>query len=254
MTTITLRKGDCLDIMREIPDGSVDLVITDPPYNLANFMDDRETNLKAMRPNFFGSAGWDQYGLEEWENAMDVLMQELHRVLKPRGAAIIFMSLMRMETLIKISEKHMFYYKTIGVWHKINPMPRNMNLQFVNSVEGWLYLVNLKTRNTKKTTTFNNCGACIHDFIESPLTPSSESRYGRHPTQKPISVFSHFIEILTNPGDVVLDPFMGAGTALVASIKTGRNAIGIELNEDYYKLAYLNVNDNVDESIEVKVE
>ena len=66
MTQITLRKGNCLELMKTIPENSVDLVLTDPPYNLANFMDNRDTNLAAMRPNFFGSAGWDEFTASEW--------------------------------------------------------------------------------------------------------------------------------------------------------------------------------------------
>ncbi len=254
MTTLTLRKGNCLELLKEIPENSIDLVLTDPPYNLANFMDNRATNLAAMRPNFFGSAGWDEFTASEWEEAMDLLFKELHRVLKPRGAAVIFMSFMRMETLIRLSEKNMFYYKTIGAWHKKNPMPRNMNLQFVNSVEGWLYLINLESKSTKKSTTFNNNGECLHDFIESSLTPKSECKYGRHPTQKPISVFKHFIEVLTNPGDTVLDPFMGSGTAAIAAMATGRNSIGIELSDAYFELACKNVNDSAINGAKIIIE
>lgn len=254
MNTITLRKGNCLELMKTIPDNSVDLVLTDPPYNLANFMDVRSTNLAAMRPNFFGSAGWDEFTASEWEEAMDIFFKELHRVLKPRGAAIIFMSLMRMETLIRLSEKNMFYYKTIGAWHKTNPMPRNMKLQFVNSIEGWLYLINLENKSTKKSTVFNNGGKCIHDFIESSLTPGSECKHGRHPTQKPVSVFRHFVELLTNPGDTVLDPFMGAGTAPVVASITGRNAIGIELVDKYFDMARLNVEDVISKDCKLIIE
>src|SRR3712207_9112883 len=92
----------------------------------------------------------------------------------------MFMSLIKVETIIKLAEKNKFYYKTTGIWHKTNPMPRNMNLHFINSVEGWVYFTNIT-----KTGTFNNNGTAIHDYIESSVTPKNEKIYGGHPTQKP---------------------------------------------------------------------
>jgi len=231
MVEIKLIKGNCLDEMVNIKSSSIDLVLTDPPYNIANFMKNRDTNLVKMRNNFFGDAGWDELSFEEWRDSMDLFFKETNRMVKEGGAIVIFMSLIRMETILKLAEKNGLYYKTTGIWHKKNPMPRNMNLQFINSVEGWMYFIN-----KKKTGTFNNQGNAIHDFIESSATPSSEKKYGGHPTQKPEKVFAWFIELLSKPGDLVLDPFMGSGTAAVVSKKIGRNFIGIELRDEYFKM------------------
>ena len=77
----------------------------------------------------------------------------------------------------------------------------------------------------------------FHDFIETSVTPNSERKYGKHPTQKPESLMQHFVEILSNPGDNILDPFMGSGTTGVVSKRAGRNFIGIELNSEYYNIA-----------------
>lgn len=211
---------------------SIDLIVTDPPYNLGNFMKTRDTNLKKMRDNFFGAAGWDDMGFEEWEKSMESFFELSSRVMKKGGSMIVFMAIIKVETIIKLAEKHGFYYKTTGIWHKTNPMPRNMNLHFVNSTEAWVYFT-YKT----KTGTFNNGGALFHDFIETSVTPNSERKYGKHPTQKPESLMQHFVEILSNPGDNILDPFMGAGTTGVVSKRAGRNFIGIELNPEYYKIA-----------------
>lgn len=79
------------------------------------------------------------------------------------------MSLLKVESIRKIAEKYKFYYKTTGVWHKLNPMPRNMNLHFINSTEAWIYFIN-----NGRTGTFNNNGKPIHDFIETALTPMNE--------------------------------------------------------------------------------
>ena len=151
---------------------------------------------------------------------------------------IMFMSLIKLETLIQIAEKHGFYYKTTGIWHKTNPMPRNMNLHFVNSTEAWLYFT-YKTR----TGTFNNEGKLYHDFIETSLVTKNEKAFGKHPTQKPVKLISHFIKLLSNKGDLIVDPFMGSGTTGVVSKSLGRDFIGIELEKEYFNIATQRIED-----------
>lgn len=225
--------GDCIEIMKSIPINSIDLILTDPPYNLGLFMHQRGTNLKKMRENHFSYSGWDDLEFDQWKEEMDKFLAECHRVLKPRGALIIFMSIIKVETIIKLAQSYKFYYKTVGTWHKKNPMPRNMNLHFINSTESWVYFINEGT-----TGTFNNNGQPIHDFIETATISNAERKLGKHPTQKPIALMKHFVELLTNPGDTVLDPFMGSGTSGVASIIENRSFTGIEINKNYFNLAY----------------
>jgi site-specific DNA-methyltransferase (adenine-specific) len=234
---IMLINGDCIVEMEKLDTDSVDLIITDPPYNLANFMKDRQTNLVKMRSNFFGAAGWDEFEFEQWVQSMDRFFEQAHRVLKKKGAMIMFMSLLRVETIVNIAARHKFYYKTTGIWHKTNPMPRNMNLHFINSVEGWIYFIN-----DGKTGTFNNNGRAVHDFIETSVTPGNEKQYISHPTQKPEALYARFIELLTNGNEVVLDPFMGSGTAGVVCKKLGRRFIGIEITEEYFEGARNRIN------------
>jgi len=235
--------------MSNIKDNSVDLIVTDPPYNLGNFMRNRATNLKKMRNNFFGDAGWDDLEFEDWIEHMDSFFEQSQRILKKGGSIIMFMSLIKVETIIKLAEKNKFYYKTTGVWHKTNPMPRNMNLHFINSIEGWIYFTNIT-----RTGTFNNNGIAIHDYIESSVTPKNEKIYGGHPTQKPEKVIQHFVELLSNPGDVVMDPFMGSGTTGVVAKKLGRDFIGIELQEDYFDIALKRIADvSTNKKYELKV-
>lgn len=229
---INLYNGNCVDVLKTIEDNSVDLVVTDPPYNLGNFMRVRQTNLKKMRSNFFGSAGWDDLEYTEWIEHMDEFFKEVSRVLSKGSSMILFMSIIKVESIINIAQKYGFYYKTTGIWHKLNPMPRNMNLQYVNSTEAWVYFT-YKVRTSK----FNNNGKVLHDFIETSLTPANERKHGKHPTQKPVQLMKHFIEVLSDEGDVVLDPFMGSGSTGVAAIKINRGFIGIELAEEYYIIA-----------------
>lgn len=236
MADIKLFNQDCIAAMKNIEEKTVSLIVTDPPYNLGNFMKNRDTNLKKMRDNFFGSAGWDDMEFEEWSKSMDTFFGAAARVMKKGGSMIVFMAIIKVETIIQLAEKHGFYYKTTGIWHKTNPMPRNMNLHFVNSTEAWVYFT-YKTR----TGTFNNDGALFHDFIEISVTPMSERRHGKHPTQKPEALMQHFVELLSNPDEWVLDPFMGSGTTGVVSKRTGRNFIGIELDKEYYDVASMRI-------------
>jgi len=232
MVTMTLHKGDCVKVMKKMTPQSADLILTDPPYNLGNFMKNRSTNLKKMRDNFFGSAGWDNLEYDDWVKSMDNFFKESVKLLKPGGSMLVFMSIIKVETLIRLAEKNGLYYKTTGIWHKLNPMPRNMNLHFVNSTEAWVYFTY-----KAKTGTFNNDGKMMHDFYESAVVSNGEKKAGKHPTQKPILLMEHFISLLTNVGDIVIDPFMGSGSTAVAAQNLDRNFIGIELDDEYYKIA-----------------
>ena len=171
---------------------------------------------------------------DEWVESMNSFFEQAGRVMKKGGSMIVFMSIIKVEGIIRLAESHGFYYKTTGIWHKQNPMPRNMNLHFINSTEAWVYFTY-----KAKTGTFNNAGKAVHDFIETSVTPAGEKRFGKHPTQKPVQLMEHFILLLSNPGDTVLDPFMGSGSTGVAARRNGnnRNFIGIELSQEYMDYA-----------------
>lgn len=228
----TLLNGDCVKMMETIPESSVDLLLTDPPYNLGLFMKKRGTNMGKLRENHFAVSAWDQLGVEEWTRHMDSFFSSAARVVKPKGAMIMFMSLIKVQSIIEIAVRHGFYYKTTGVWHKTNPMPRNMNLHFVNSTEAWIYFTYKSA-----TGTFNNNKKVEHDFVETSVVPLSEKKMGKHPTQKPIGLMQHFVRLLTNEGETVMDPFMGSGSSGVAAVSMGRKFVGIELSKTYYNLA-----------------
>lgn len=227
-----LINGDCLDAMSTIKNSSVDLLLTDPPYNLGLFMQNRATNLKRMRENYFGAAGWDNLDAEQWAASMDSFFGEAARVLRKGAAAIVFMAVIKLETLISIAQKHGFYYKTTGAWHKLNPMPRNMNLHFINSMESWVYFVF-----GERTGTFNNNGKALHDFYETAVTSKGEKAYGKHPTQKPVELMEYFVRTLSNQNDEILDPFMGSGSTGIASKNLNRHFTGIELSKEYFNIA-----------------
>ena len=222
---IEIINGECIEELRKLDSSTVDLIITDPPYNIVNFMNGRDTNLQKMRSNFFVLL-------------VGIVFKESSRILKNGASMIVFMSILRVETLVEIANEFGFYYKTTGIWHKTNPMPRNMNLHFLNSNECWIYFT-YKT----KTGIFNNKGKLVLDYIETSVTTAREKKLGKHPTQKPIILFEHFIRLLSNEGDLVVDPFLGSGSSAIASYRLNRNFIGVELEEKYAKLANMRVED-----------
>lgn len=240
MSFANLINGDCLEAMKSLMPESVNLIVTDPPYNIGNFMLDRATNLKRMRDNFFATAGWDNMSFKEWKKSMDSFFSCASKVIVKGGSMIVFMAVIKVETIIALAEKHGFYYKTTGIWHKKNPMPRNKDLQFINSNECWIYFTF-----GKRTGVFNNNGAAIHDFIETSVTPLSEKKLGKHPTQKPLALMRWFIQLLSNEGDTVLDPFMGSGSTGVAAIELSRNFIGVELDKEYFSIAKKRIEANL---------
>ena len=107
--SIKIINNDSLKEMEKISSDSIDLILTDPPYNLGNFMSNRNTNLKKMRNNFFAASGWDNLEYEDWIKNMDKFFMESHRILKKGGTLLIFMSILKIESLIAISEKYNFY-------------------------------------------------------------------------------------------------------------------------------------------------
>ena len=227
-----LQHGDCIELLKRIDDETADLVLTDPPYNIGEFMQARAAGIHRMRDNFFVTAGWDNDSVDGWRTLMDAFFKESARVLKKGGSLVVFMAVIKVGEIIEIAQRNGFYYKTTGTWHKTNPMPRNMNLHYINSTESWVYFVR-----GKKTGVFNNEGKALHDFIETSVTPKSERAFGKHPTQKPVALMEHFVKTLTNPGDLVIDPFMGSGTTGVACNALERNFVGFEINEEYYEIS-----------------
>lgn len=232
--------GDCVQNMKKVSDGSVDLILTDPPYNIGEFMKGRDAGIQRMRDNFFVEAGWDNDGADDWQRLMSDFLKESQRVLRRGGCLVSFMSVLNVGRFVETANDAGLYYKTTGTWHKQNPMPRNMNLHYINSTESWCYFTS-----GAKTGTFNNDGRALHDFVETPVTPRSERSFGKHPTQKPVSLMEKFVKELSNQGDVVLDPFMGSGTTGIAALRNGRKFIGIENCREYFEIAKMRIDEVV---------
>jgi len=216
---INLQQGDCLELMKDIPDESVDAVITDPPYNIS-----RENNFSSM-----GRSGID-FG--NWDKGFDQVsyLSEVFRVLKKGGTAVIFNSQQNVGFLNQYAKKHNLLFKDIIYWVKSNPMPRNRDRRYVTSVENAVTIV----KKGKKWTFNRQRPTYENGLFKYPIVSPKERI---HPTQKPVQLMEDLVRIHSNENDVILDPFLGSGSTGVACVNTNRNFIGMEVNEEYFNKA-----------------
>lgn len=218
-----LIEGDAFQKMKEIPDSSIDLILTDPPYNLSEYS---TGNMKFDWRNEINNdvAKWDKVPFNP-----EKLLKDFIRILKPKGNIFIFTSYNLIgkyhETFNPLFDTFQFM-----VWHKTNPIPNIRKSSFLNSCELIVCLWNKgHTWNFSKQNE-------MHNFIESPICMGKERiKEPKHPTQKPLSVLEHIIKIASNENDVIFDPFMGVGSTGNAALNLGRRFIGIELEKEYYE-------------------
>lgn len=243
---IQLYNGDCLELMKNIPDGSVDLVLTDPPYGTT-------------------ACKWDSV------IPFEPMWEHLNRIIKPNGAICLFgsepfSSALRMSNIKKyrydlIWEKerptNIFILKkqfgkvheNISIFYKIQPtynpimeaavQPKNNKNN--KSQEGFMNQIEtFGKRQTKISKEYNN----EQRYPRSVLRFSrGTKRNGLHPTQKPVALLEYLIKTYTNEGETVLDFTCGSGSCGVACINTNRNFIGIELDKGYFDIAEKRINE-----------
>lgn len=222
--------ADSRDVIKRIPDNSIDFILTDPPYNLGKHstgnipLPDRT----AMNNDV---ADWDKidFNPEEW-------VDDFIRILKPTGNLFIFTSYNQLGRWYNCLD-HKFDTTNFMIWHKTNPTPKIFKAGFLNSCE-----MIFTCWNKRHTWNFIS-QAEMHNFIESPICMRPERLSNpKHPTQKPVSILKKMIEIASNENDIVFDPFMGVGSTGVAALKLGRRFIGVEVNPEYCKAACQRVN------------
>jgi len=222
MSNVTLMQGDCLERMKDIPDGSVDMVLTDPPYNIA-------------RKNNFNTMGRSGIDFGEWDKGADLFsyLDECYRVLNKDGSLVVFNAWRNLGDIARYAEDLGFITKDMLRLEKTNPMPRNRDRRYITDYECALWLTMPKAK-----WTFNRQS----DSYQRPKFIHSIDK-GLHPTQKSLGLIIELLRIHTNEGDTVIDPFMGSGTTGVAAINTNRNFIGIELDKDYFDIAESRINE-----------
>lgn len=208
METNRIYNEDCLEGMKSFPEKSVNITLTDIPYGVVN----RESN---------GLRNLDKENADVFNIDMDELLSEIYRVTE--GQIIIFCAKEQFSEIYKFFANKKGTTRSI-VWQKTNPSPMNGQYVYLSGVE---HAVWFKPRGRK---IFNaHCKNTV-------FTYSNGSRK-IHPTQKNVVLFKELIGDNSNEGEIVFDPFMGSGTTAIAAIDTGRDYIGFELNEEYYKLS-----------------
>ncbi len=217
--------GDSKKLITELPDKSVDLILTDPPYNLGGYS---TGNMKFSWRSEINNdiAAWDTetFRPNEWA-------QEFVRILKPDGNLFAFC------TYNLLGEWHgtfdpIFDTFQFMVWHKTNPVPKIRRAGFLNSCEliicAWNkgHIWNFSKQNE------------MHNFIESPICMGRErTKDPVHPTQKPIRVLQHVVKLASHPNSLVFDPFMGVGSTGEAALRLGRRFLGFEVQRAYFDAA-----------------
>lgn len=226
---INLMQGDCLERMKEIPDGSVDMILTDPPYNIA-----RKNNFHTM-----GRTGID-FG--EWDKGFDLFsyMREIPRLLTKNGSVIIFNDWKNVGDIARFGESIGLVIKDMIRWEKSNPMPRNKDRRYITDYEVavWLTMPKAKWCFNMQSDTY------YRPLYKGSLTPQSEKTV--HTTQKPLYLMEQLLKTHSNEGDTILDMFMGSGTTGVACVNLNRSFIGIELDENYFNIASDRINNAID--------
>ena len=220
-----LKLGDSQHLIKEVADQSVDLILTDPPYNLSNYSTGN-IELPWRKTINNDLADWDR---DSFEPATWVV--EFKRILKPTGNLFAFTSYNLMGKWHQAFDPEFDTFQYM-VWHKTNPVPKIYRAGFLNSCE-----LIICAWNKGHTWNFSSQKE-MHNFIQSPICMGNERlRNPLHPTQKPVKILEHIIRIATNPNHVVFDPFMGVGSTGVAALNLGRQFIGFEINKQYYDAA-----------------
>jgi site-specific DNA-methyltransferase (adenine-specific) len=199
--------GDCLDVMRKLPDKCVDLVLTDPPYGT-------KTDQRG-----------DSFMIGEFSNVLPLVLPELHRILKDDGAFYCFTSWTQMpEWLLRFQQY--FKLQNILVWDKQRHSGCYSPSSWQFTWEGIYFGIKGKRK--------------IRKYQRDVLISTEKGK--RVAMQKPVDVLEKIIEASTDENMVVLDPFLGSGSTAVACKQLNRNFIGIEISEEYCKIAQERLN------------
>ena len=219
METDKIYNMDCLEGMKQIPDNSIDLVVTDPPYR-AHFEEGRGE---------FGKRDYFKNVKEGVGHTDDFDIAPLLSMLIPKMKvfnAYFWCSQKQIYTYLDFAIKHNYHYEIL-IWNKTNPVPTKNN-KYLPDTEHYIFI-------RDKGATFNN-NLPFNFYRKVFRTPISQSQFG-HPTEKPLKVILPSIAISSKEGDTILDPFMGSGTTAVACRMLNRHFIGFEISKEYCDIA-----------------
>ena len=230
---VQLFHGDCLEMLKQVPDASVDLVLTDPPY--------------ALTQN-----SWDNpFGLDAW-------WAQIRRVSKPNAAIAVFGQEPFTSKLICSNLKEFKYRWTwlkskYGNFLNVKKQPlrctEDISVFYRHQCLYQPHMRNGKMKRKGANACYGtNYGKFLMNDVKNDIYYPTDLLYdmgksraetgcGSHPTEKPVKLMEYFIETYTRPGETVLDCFMGSGTTGVACVNTGRAFIGVELTDEWYQHA-----------------
>jgi modification methylase len=239
-----IHQGDCVDIMRTLPDGSVDLVFADPPYNL-------QLASKLHRPDQSlvdaVDDDWDKFAdFATYDNFTRDWLAEARRVMKPDATIFVIGSYHNIFRVGALMQDLGFWILNDIVWRKNNPMPNFRGRRFTNAHETLIWAARdasarRYTFNYESLKAGNEDCQMRSDWL-LPICTGAErlkDSQGRktHPTQKPEALLARVLLSATRPGDLVLDPFFGAGTTGAVARRLNRDFIGLEREESYAEAA-----------------
>ncbi len=239
----SITQGDSLELLKKIPDKSIDMIFADPPYNLQlkdTLYRPDQTTVEAVTND------WDKFATyQAYDEFCLTWLKECKRALKDGGALWVigsYHNILRLGTSI---QNLGFWILNDIIWNKTNPMPNFRGTRFTNAHETLLWC----TTSQRAKYTFNyqnlkelNEGKQMRSDWHIPICSGKErlredNNQRSHPTQKPEALLYRIMISSTNQGDTVLDPFLGSGTTAVMAKKLQRNFIGFEKDKDYIKLA-----------------
>jgi DNA modification methylase len=230
MNTANLILGDCTQELKKLDSDSVDLVLTDPPYNIGqgNKLTKIGNKIVSNAEAFSTREGkWDDMGGEVYEKLIRDCLKEYFRVLKDGGGLYIFTAREMNGVVVQWAKEYGFTYRNTIALIKDTPLPSYTGKNFRSGFELACYLVK-----GEKAKTFNFLSQRLMKNTFNYMT--NNTKESDHPTQKPIPLLEWLIKINSNKDDLVLDSFMGSGSCGVACLKNGRNFIGIEKDEGYF--------------------
>ncbi|SJM46549.1 Modification methylase [Brevundimonas diminuta 3F5N] len=244
LKTDVILRGDCIEVLKGLPDKSVDMVFADPPYNLqlgGDLLRPDNSKVDAVDDD------WDKFdSFAAYDAFTRAWLGECRRVLKDEGSLWVIGSYHNIFRLGAAMQDLGFWVLNDIIWRKSNPMPNFKGTRFTNAHETLIWAA--KSREQKRYTfnydalkAFNEDTQMRSDWTLALCTGGErlkdENGDKAHPTQKPEALLHRVLLSASRVGDVVLDPFFGTGTTGAAAKRLGRHFIGIERDETYAKLA-----------------
>lgn len=213
---------NAIEILKTLPDNSIDLVITDPPYKTIKW-----GNKKTFWTGFWSSVlqknDWKIFKYNEVN--ISEYIYELYRVLKEWTHCYIMTNNINLEKFLTESRKAWFLLHNLLIWDKWNKIK---NHRYMKSFEPILFLRKWRAKH------INNLW---HDTILKHKNLIGKLRKDNHPTEKPVSLFEQMILNSSNQWDIVLDPFIWRGSSMKACLNTNRKWVWIEIDEEHYNVA-----------------